>query len=73
MGSTIPEEDEGERSVMVGGAQAIPLSYIPECLDYAALGHIHKPLKFDSVSFPIVYSGSPLCYSMAEAGQKNIL
>lgn len=71
MGSTIPEEDEGERSVMVGGAQAIPLSYIPENIDYAALGHIHKPLKFDSATFPIVYSGSPLCYSMAEAGQKK--
>ena len=71
MGSTIPEEDEGERSVMVGGAQAIPLSYIPKCLDYAALGHIHKPLRFDSASFPIMYSGSPLCYSMAEAGQKK--
>ena len=71
MGSTIPEEDEGERSVMVGGAQAIPLSYIPENIDYAALGHIHKPLKFDSASFPILYSGSPLCYSMAEAGQKK--
>ncbi|MEY3311183.1 MAG: hypothetical protein RL348_516 [Bacteroidota bacterium] len=71
IGSTIPEEDEGERSVMVGGAQAIPLSYIPENIDYAALGHIHKPLKFDSASFPILYSGSPLCYSMAEAGQKK--
>lgn len=71
MGSTIPEEDEGERSVMVGGAQAIPLSYIPENIDYAALGHIHKPLKFDSASIPILYSGSPLCYSMAEAGQKK--
>ena len=71
IGSTIPEEDEGERSVMVGGAQAIPLSYIPENIDYAALGHIHKPLKFDSATFPIVYSGSPLCYSMAEAGQKK--
>jgi exonuclease SbcD len=71
MGSTIPEEDEGERSVMVGGAQAIPLAYIPENIDYAALGHIHKPLKFDSASFPILYSGSPLCYSMAEAGQKK--
>jgi exonuclease SbcD len=71
VGSTIPEEDEGERSVMVGGAQAIPLSYIPENIDYAALGHIHKPLKFDSASFPILYSGSPLCYSMAEAGQKK--
>jgi exonuclease SbcD len=71
MGSTIPEEDEGERSVMVGGAQAIPLAYIPVNIDYAALGHIHKPLKFDSASFPILYSGSPLCYSMAEAGQKK--
>lgn len=36
-------------------------------LDYAALGHIHKPMKVGSDIYR--YCGTPLAYSMSEAGQ----
>lgn len=35
--------------------------------DYAALGHIHKPMKVGSDIYR--YCGTPLAYSMSEAGQ----
>ena len=35
--------------------------------DYAALGHIHKPMKVGSDLYR--YCGTPLAYSMSEAGQ----
>ena len=40
-----------------------------EIFDYAALGHIHKPMKVGSER--IRYSGTPLASSVSEAGQKK--
>lgn len=37
--------------------------------DYTALGHIHKPMMLGSDFH--VYSGSPLAYSVSEAGQQK--
>lgn len=37
--------------------------------DYAALGHIHKPMKVGSEVYR--YSGTPMPYSVDEAGQKK--
>ena len=37
--------------------------------DYAALGHIHKPMKAGDSRFR--YCGTPLSYSVSEAGQKK--
>lgn len=37
--------------------------------DYAALGHIHKPMKVGSEFY--CYCGTPLACSMSEAGQKK--
>ena len=37
--------------------------------DYAALGHIHKPMKVGSEYYR--YSGTPLACSVSEAGQKK--
>ena len=37
--------------------------------DYAALGHIHKPMKVGSDVYR--YCGTPLPYSMSEAGQNK--
>ena len=40
-----------------------------DIFDYAALGHIHRPQQ---VGRPAVrYAGSPLCYSVDEAGQEK--
>ena len=37
--------------------------------DYAALGHIHKPMTVGNERFR--YSGTPMSYSVSEAGQKK--
>ena len=42
---------------------------ILEQFDYAALGHIHKPMKAESEF--IRYCGTPLACSVSEAGQKK--
>jgi len=66
-----PEEDEGEKSILFqGGAQAIFTENLPRELQYTALGHLHRPQDI-AASHPVVYSGSPLCYSFSEAEQKK--
>jgi exonuclease SbcD len=40
-----------------------------EPFDYAALGHIHKPMKVGSEFYR--YSGTPLACSVSEAGQEK--
>lgn len=40
-----------------------------EVFDYAALGHIHKPMKVGSESYR--YCGTPLACSVSEAGQQK--
>lgn len=40
-----------------------------EIFDYAALGHIHKPMKVGSEVY--CYCGTPLACSVSEAGQKK--
>ena len=42
---------------------------ILEKFDYAALGHIHKPMKVGSEYYR--YSGTPFAYSVSEAGQQK--
>ncbi|MCB0855248.1 MAG: exonuclease sbcCD subunit D, partial [Bacteroidetes bacterium] len=38
---------------------------------YVALGHLHRPHFVTQKPYPIAYSGSPLAYSMSEAGQEK--
>ena len=65
-------EPEGERPILhVGGAQAIFSENVPAGLDYVALGHLHRPQEVRGGPCPMVYSGSPLAYSFAEAGQQK--
>lgn len=71
-GGNRPEEHEDEKTVlMVGGAQEVFTDNFPKNLQYVALGHIHRQQIVDDSFCPVVYSGSPLCYSMAEAGQEK--
>ncbi|MFN0202771.1 MAG: exonuclease SbcCD subunit D [Bacteroidia bacterium] len=68
-GEPAPEEDEGERSVlMIGGAQQIYTENFPSQLQYVALGHLHRNQRI-SHDYPVIYSSSPLAYSMKEAEQ----
>ena len=66
-GGDRPEESEDERTILTpGGLQEILTDTLPSSIDYVALGHLHRPQSIDT---HVVYSGSPLAYSMSEAGQ----
>ena len=68
------EEEDGERATLsVGGAQVIFPEQFPAKIDYVALGHLHRPHAVAPHTPHIVYSGSPLAYSFAEAGQQKVV
>ena len=68
-GESRPEEPEDERPILyIGGAQEIYTDNMP-AVQYAALGHLHRHINVAKEPFPIVYSGTPLCYGLGEAGQ----
>ena len=66
-----PEEPEEERSILIGGATPVLSGKIPAAIQYTALGHLHRFQVIDEKNGPVVYSGSPLNYSFAEAGQEK--
>ncbi|MCB9235490.1 MAG: exonuclease subunit SbcD [Bacteroidia bacterium] len=70
-GSPLPDEPEDERSINIGGAQTVFTSNLPPQLQYVALGHLHRFQTIDQRGCPVVYSGSPLEYSFAEAYQEK--
>ncbi len=73
-GDTLPEEPEEEKPILqVGGAQAIFTENIPSQIQYTALGHLHRMHFVEKGPSPVCYSGSPLSYSFAEAGQQKQL
>ncbi len=65
----IENSDDEKPILYVGGAQALEVELIPESIQYTALGHLHRYHNVGSEKHPAVYSGSPLSYSFAEAGQ----
>ncbi|SHM43816.1 Exodeoxyribonuclease I subunit D [Cyclobacterium lianum] len=65
-------EPESERPILhVGGTQALYTNHIPNQVQYAALGHLHRYHAVRSSPFPVVYASSPLAYSFSEAGQEK--
>jgi len=71
-GGDMPEEPEDEKPILhIGGAQAVYTSNIPAQMQYAALGHLHRHIETDVLRLPVVYSGSPIAYSMSESGQEK--
>ena len=54
-------------SIFVGGSGQVPPSLFM-AFDYVALGHLHGPQQAGENAW---YSGSPLKYSVSEAGQKK--
>jgi len=69
-GEPLPEEPEEEKPILfVGGAQAIYTQNIPTEIQYVALGHLHRCQTMDVVPCPVMYAGSPIAYSFAEANQ----
>lgn len=68
-GSTEPEMSDSEIH-LVGGIENVDISVL-QPFDYAALGHIHRPQKIGRES--VRYCGTPLAYSVSEAGdQKSV-
>ena len=59
--------EAGSERVFLGSAEQVSSSLF-DGFDYVALGHLHR---CQSVGKNIWYSGSPLAYSFAEAGQEK--
>ncbi len=55
--------DGDERTIELGGSLAVSLEDLPE-VDYIALGHIHRPMKFTKKR--AYYCGSPIEYRINE-------
>lgn len=69
-GSKPDAEPESERPILhIGGAQPIYSNNLPEQIQYAALGHLHRYHSIDTQPCPVVYSSSLLAYSFSEANQ----
>jgi len=63
---------ESERDIHVGNQAAIDSSIFPDCMDYVALGHIHRPQMVD-LNPRIQYSGSPIALSFSEKEDNKIV
>lgn len=63
-------EGDGVRELYVGSLAHAPLSIFPDCLDYAALGHLHVPQKVGGRE-NVRYSGSPLPMGFGESKQRK--
>ena len=65
------EEPDGEKPLKIGNADLIYSDSIPSQIQYTALGHLHRYQNVGTEQKPVVYAGSPLSYSFAEAGQQK--
>ena len=65
----IEDSDDEKPILYVGGAHEIFTNAIPKSIHYTALGHLHRFQKVEGGNAPVVYSGSPIAYSFAEANQ----
>jgi len=71
-GEKAVENSDDEKPILyVGGAHEIFTNSIPENIHYTALGHLHRFQKVEGGNAPVLYSGSPLAYSFAEASQEK--
>ncbi|MEL6253145.1 MAG: exonuclease subunit SbcD [Bacteroidota bacterium] len=71
-GQEKPEEPDDEKPILtIGGAQEIFTANLPKEIQYVALGHLHRQQYVQKEPYPVVYSSSPLAYSMSEAGQEK--
>lgn len=57
------EGDGDEKAIELGGARGVALEDLPE-VNYIALGHIHRPIKYTNKR--AYYSGSPIEYRLTE-------
>lgn len=69
VGRTPEEIERMDSEIRIAGNIDQVKADVLSCFDYAALGHIHKPMKVGSEFYR--YSGSPLACSVSEAGQQK--
>lgn len=73
-GEPTPAEPDDEKPILhIGGAQVVYAENFPPGLQYVALGHLHRKQTVAEDPCPMVYSSSPLSYSMAEAEQQKFV
>lgn len=58
---------ESERTIQIGGSMPVRLDDLPSKACYAALGHLHRPQKFERNGLLATYSGSPIPMTFKEA------
>lgn len=59
-------KDGSEQGIMLGNSYLLPPEVFPDTVQYAALGHVHRPQKVVGSGGRIRYSGSPLPYRLQE-------
>ncbi|MBF0448606.1 MAG: exonuclease SbcCD subunit D C-terminal domain-containing protein [Magnetococcales bacterium] len=59
-----------ERRIISGGEQALPVDLFPDCVDYVALGHLHRAQRVGGRE-SVRYSGSPLPLSVTERDYRH--
>jgi exonuclease SbcD len=59
-----------ERRIVLGGAEAVPVSMFPAHAAYVALGHLHKPQKL-GVTPLVRYAGSPFPLAVSERSYRH--
>ena len=65
-GEKLEEPDDEKPILDLGGAQAIFRDNLPDKIQYVALGHLHRNIVSSHGDTPVVYSGSPLSYSLSD-------
>lgn len=60
-----------ERPLVIGEIFAVNPNAIPATVQYAALGHVHKPQQVDKASAPTWYPGSLLRMDFGERGEEK--
>ncbi|MBI4548379.1 MAG: exonuclease subunit SbcD [Ignavibacteriae bacterium] len=68
-GEKLKEPDDEKPILDVGGAQAVFPENLPVNFQYVALGHLHRRIPMQKDTTPVVYSGSPLSYSVNDTEQ----
>ncbi len=56
---------DSEKDIHIGNLGQVSASAFPECFDYVALGHLHRPQRVGGLE-KIRYSGSPIPLSFSE-------
>lgn len=67
----ITSDEDEERNI--GGIGEIYIEGIPNQIQYAALGHLHRMQLINEKNKVIAYSGSPLAYSFSETDQEKFV